>query len=357
MTNSAEEPPEPVRHFLPLEDGRNMAYYTFLVEDGNEDPSKKHPVLYLHGFPGSGLEGVVCAREVALAGGCLFSPDRPGFGYSDPWPKLEQISTGTSDNTYAEGHARMNLFIKDLWSLVRMKRWQSFSVIGVSGGGPYAAAMLASYLEARFGDSNQRPVARLAAVSLVASMCCSAGVDGMMPKNKALCDLVSKRKTSWWSETKLHLMFGVSRLFLTLLPMRLVLKAIPTKDLPEVDKASYADPAFGPYMMKCIQSSFRQGSTAAVLEAAILYYPEQGFETALKKHYQKTVDEGGDTDSLPRVAIFQGDLDVNVSPSHAAYIQKEWLSDTAKFVRYQDLGHISMIVQKADDFSQFAVHG
>jgi esterase/lipase len=135
-----------------------------------------------------------------------------------------------------------------------------------------------------------------------------------------------------------------------------VLKLIPTKHLPEVDKASFADPAFGDYMIKCIKSSFRQGANAAVLEANILYYPEQGFETTLKKRYQKIVAEG-DTDSLPRVAIFQGGLDVNVPPSHAEYIHKEWLSETAKLVRYQDLGHISMIIQKADEYSQFAVHG
>jgi pimeloyl-ACP methyl ester carboxylesterase len=355
--SSVEEPPEAVRHFLPLEDGRKMAYYTFLVEDGNEDPSKKHPVLYLHGFPGSGLEGAVCAREVALAGGCLFSPDRPGFGYSDPWPELRRTSiTSTSDDTLAEGHARMNSFIEDLWYLIRSKRWQSFSLIGVSGGGPYATAMLASYLEAQYSDSKKPPVARLEAVSLVAGMCCSAGPDGMMPDNKTLCDLVANRKTSWWSDTKLHLIFGIPRLFLTVLPERLVLKLLPTKHLPEVDKASFADPAFGDYMIKCIKSSFRQGTNAAVLEATILYYPEQGFETTLKKRYQKIVAEG-DTDSLPRVAIFQGELDVNVPPSHAEYIQKEWLSETAKVVRYQDLGHISMIIQKADEYSQFAVHG
>jgi pimeloyl-ACP methyl ester carboxylesterase len=352
-----QEPPEAVRHFLPLDDGRKMAYYTFLVEDGNEDPSKKHPVLYLHGFPGSGLEGAVCAREVALAGGCLFSPDRPGFGYSDPGPKLEQTSiTGTFDDALAEGHARMNSFIEDLWYLIRSKRWQSFSVIGVSGGGPYATAMLASYLEAQYSDSKKPPVARLEAVSLVASICCSAGLDGMMPDNKAIGDLVAKRKTSWWSDTELHLMFGVSRLFLTVLPARLVLKLISTKHLPEVDKASFAEEAFGTYMVKCIKSSFRQGANAAVLEATIIFYPEQGFETTLKKRYQKLVAEG-DTDSLPRVAIFQGDLDVNVPPSHAEYIHKEWLSETAKIFRYQDLGHISMIIQKADDYSQFAVHG
>jgi pimeloyl-ACP methyl ester carboxylesterase len=354
-----QEPPEAVRHFLPLEDGRKMAYYTFMVEDGNEDPSKKHPVLYLHGFPGAGLEGAVCAREVAKAGGCLFSPDRPGFGHSDPGPKLEQTSiTGTFDDALAEGYARMNSFIEDLWNLVRSKRWQSFSLIGVSGGGPYATAMLASYLEDQYSEAKKPPVARLEAVCLVAGICCSAGLDSMMPDNKTICDLVVKRKTSWWSDTKLHLMFGASHLFLTVLPARLVLKLIPTKHLPEVDKDSFAeeDSAFGTYMVKVIKSSFRQGSNAAVLEASIVFYPEQGFETTLKKRYQKIVAEG-DTDSLPRVAILQGQLDVNVPPSHAEYIHKEWMLETAKIFRYQDLGHISMIIQKADDYSQFAVHG
>jgi pimeloyl-ACP methyl ester carboxylesterase len=346
-----EDAPEAVQHFLTLEDGRKMAYYTFLAEEGNEDPSKKHPVLYLHGFPGTGLEGAICAKEVALAGGCLFSPDRPGFGHSDPWPKMEQTSTSTSDRTLAEGHARTNLFIEDLWALVRSKQWQSFSVIGVSGGGPYATAMLVSYLEARYSDSKLPPVARLEAISLVGGICCAAGVDGMMSDNKRLYDLVAKQK-----KRELRLTFGMARLFMTILPARLMLKLIPKKELPEVDQACFADPTIGKHMIKLLKSSLRQGAKGAALEAAILFHSEQGFESTLKERYKKIVAEG-ETDSLPRVAIFYGALDVNVPPLHAEYMHKEWLLETAKVVRYVDLGHISMILQKSTEYSQFAVHG
>jgi pimeloyl-ACP methyl ester carboxylesterase len=349
--SSMEEPPEAVQHFLTLEDGRKMAYYTFLAEEGSEDPSKKHPVLYLHGFPGTGLEGAVCVREVALAGGCLFSPDRPGFGHSDRWPKLEQTGTGTSDSTLAEGHARTNLFIEDLWSLIRSKGWQSFSVIGVSGGGPYATAMLSSYLEARYGESKLPPIARLEAISLVGGICCAAGIEGMMSDNKRLYDLVAKQK-----KRELRLTFGMARFFMTILPARLMLKLIPKKELPKVDQACFADPTIGTHMIKLLKSSLRQGGKAAALEVAILFHSEQGFESTLKERYQKIVAEG-ETDSLPRVAIFQGALDVNVPLSHAEYMHKEWLLETAKVVRYEDLGHISMILQKPTEYSQFAVHG
>src|SRR4051795_13203577 len=63
-----------------LGDGRTLAY----AECGDPDG---WPVLGCHGSPSSRLERHVEARETSRGGGGRrVSPDRPGFGRSDPSP-------------------------------------------------------------------------------------------------------------------------------------------------------------------------------------------------------------------------------------------------------------------------------
>ena len=101
-----------------LRDGRQLAYTEWGDPDGK-------PVLYFHGMPGSRLW---CPDEVATAAAHvrLIVPDRPGFGRSDP---LER-------RTYAD-------WPKDVEALADELGIDSFAVVGVSAGGPYAAACAA----------------------------------------------------------------------------------------------------------------------------------------------------------------------------------------------------------------------
>lgn len=102
-----------------LADGRVLAY----IELG--DPSGA-PVMYFHGFPGSRLEGRLAADAARRRGLRLLAPDRPGFGASTWQPR----------RTLAGWAA-------DAGSLADTLGIERFSVVGVSGGGPYALACAA----------------------------------------------------------------------------------------------------------------------------------------------------------------------------------------------------------------------
>jgi len=101
-----------------MSDGRRLAYTEWGLPDGK-------PVLYFHGRPGSRLW---CPDEeaTAAAGVRLIMPDRPGIGRSDP---LE-------GRTFAD-------WPKDVEALAEALGISSFGVVGVSYGGPYAAACAA----------------------------------------------------------------------------------------------------------------------------------------------------------------------------------------------------------------------
>jgi pimeloyl-ACP methyl ester carboxylesterase len=84
------------------------------------------PVMYFHGFPGFRPEGRLAADAARRRGLRLLAPDRPGFGASTRQPR----------RTLAGWAA-------DAGSLADTLGIERFSVVGVSGGGPYALACAA----------------------------------------------------------------------------------------------------------------------------------------------------------------------------------------------------------------------
>ena len=100
---------------LTLPDGRRLAY----AEYG--DPHGQ-PTLYFHGFPGSRVEAALAHANALEAGARLIAVDRPGIGGSDRKPGRRLLDWPT-DVVHLAAHL----------GLAR------FAVIGVSGGGPYAA--------------------------------------------------------------------------------------------------------------------------------------------------------------------------------------------------------------------------
>ena len=103
---------------IPLPDGRSLAYAEYGMPDGR-------PVLWMHGLPGSRLDWSVGSGPALLTelGLRLIAPDRPGFGKSSPH--------------HGRTHAS---FVTDLASLTATLGLESGTVLGYSGGAPYALA-------------------------------------------------------------------------------------------------------------------------------------------------------------------------------------------------------------------------
>lgn len=85
------------------------------------DPKGK-PIFYFHGWPASRLSGSETDEAAKKIGARVISPDRPGFGISDY--KEDRTLLSWADD------------VKELADKLKIKK---FAVMGVSGGGPYAA--------------------------------------------------------------------------------------------------------------------------------------------------------------------------------------------------------------------------
>ncbi|MHA3772477.1 alpha/beta fold hydrolase [Verrucomicrobiota bacterium sgz303538] len=112
---------------LLLRDDRRLGFAEYGAPDGCV-------VFYFHGFPGSRLEARLLDRPARELGARIIAVDRPGCGRSDVQPA----------RTLGE-------WPDDVLALADALRIERFSVLGVSGGGPYAlacAALLAERLRA-----------------------------------------------------------------------------------------------------------------------------------------------------------------------------------------------------------------
>jgi pimeloyl-ACP methyl ester carboxylesterase len=99
-----------------LRDGRRLGY----TEWG--DPGGR-PLLYFHGWPGARVEGRLGGEAARARGVRLIALDRPGMGLSDYQPRRTLVDW---PDDVAQVAAALGL--------------DRFAVLGISGGGPYAAA-------------------------------------------------------------------------------------------------------------------------------------------------------------------------------------------------------------------------
>jgi pimeloyl-ACP methyl ester carboxylesterase len=99
-----------------LPDGRQLEYVIYGDEDG-------FPVVYCHGFPASHLEASLFLGDIQKAHVRLIVPNRPGYGGSDYQPR-RRIVDWTKDVHFLCDHLDLD----------------HYSVLGVSGGAPYAVS-------------------------------------------------------------------------------------------------------------------------------------------------------------------------------------------------------------------------
>lgn len=101
---------------MTLPDGRELAW----LEAG--DPAGP-PVVVMHGSPGSRLQVSFDEATIAASGVRFIAPDRPGYGHS----------------TY-QSRRTLSGWAADVKALADHLALPRFGVVGISGGGPHAAA-------------------------------------------------------------------------------------------------------------------------------------------------------------------------------------------------------------------------
>lgn len=102
--------------FIKLQNNRKLCYAEYGYPHG-------FPIFFFHGWPGSRLQGAgldKMARRIKVR---LIAIDRPGFGKSDYYDERTLLD-----------------WPKDVLALADGLKLKKFSVLGNSGGGPYAAA-------------------------------------------------------------------------------------------------------------------------------------------------------------------------------------------------------------------------
>jgi pimeloyl-ACP methyl ester carboxylesterase len=106
----------PDTRVMELPDGRELAW----LEAGRQ---RGRPVFAFHGTPGSRRQVSFDEKPIVAAGVRMIAPDRPGYGLSSFHPG-RSLAGWAADVSALADHLKLD----------------SFAVIGVSGGGPHAAA-------------------------------------------------------------------------------------------------------------------------------------------------------------------------------------------------------------------------
>ena len=275
---------------LQLEDGRLLGYAVYGDPEGR-------PIFYFHGFPGSRLEARLADHVAARLGVRLIALERPGFGLSDFKPGRTIIE-----------------WPDDVVKIADALGINRFAAIGVSGGGPYAAACALRIPE------------RLTTVAIV----CGLGpldspnsTDRMNRDNHLI--FVLGRRLPWLARISLwRAAYQVRRNPEAMLGRMIVA-------LPQPDKAVLARPEVKITMKDNFVEAFRSGSRGATCEL-LLHTRPWGF--LLK-------------DIATRVDLWHGEQDASVPATMGKYLARTIPNCRAIF--YPGEGHFSLVINHMEE--------
>jgi pimeloyl-ACP methyl ester carboxylesterase len=276
--------PERPNQQILLRDGRRLGF----AEYG--DPAGK-PILYFHGWPSSRLEARAMRGVIAQMGLRIIAPDRPGYGLSD-FKSERAIVDWTQDVAALADHL----------DLAR------FAVLGVSGGGPYAAACGARLAE------------RLTSVLLVCSMGPTdtpEATRGMVPLNRWLLSFA--RNTPWLAQRAagfcLRTLWGTGD------------QVIPEQIescLPQSDQQTLSDPELRRLLTESSREGLRPGVDGAAWDGFLFSRP-WGFDL---------------NGIRTPVHLWHGEKDVVVPASMGHFLANNIPGCVARF--YPQDGHFSL---------------
>jgi pimeloyl-ACP methyl ester carboxylesterase len=273
-----------------LRDGRRLGY----AEYG--DPGGA-PVLYFHGFPGSRLEARP-AHSIALAMNVrLVAIDRPGYGLSDDLPGRTLLD-----------------WPGDVVELADQLALERFSIIGVSGGGPYAAVTAA------------RIPQRLRAVAIACGL--APLVDPQsgsgLPKLRGAPGFFARR-----SPRLACMLLATAAPFIRRHPEGLLFH-FRERSTP-ADRDVLARPEVWKSFCDSLSEAFRSGSKGAVRDLQ-LYSRYWGFRL------QEIRSE---------VQLWQGELDTIIPAEMGRYYEREIPDCRASY--HSDEGHLSLVFNHIDE--------
>ncbi len=248
---------------LRLADGRLLGYAEYGDPNG-------YPVFAFHGTPG-------CRHMFRLAdplareqGFRLIAPDRPGFSLSSPMPSRS-----------------LSNWPKDVETLADDLEIDRFAVIGVSGGGPYAAATAALL------------VARVSGAALV-SPAGPVGIPGLVPLLSS-----EHRRIFLHLARSPHLanaVFTTMRIAVTYTPT-LALRGLMSR-AADIDRNILLRPEIGSNLIESMAEGLIDGISGAAQDLRLFVAPWD-FQFARI--------------SAP-CKVWQGDVDRNVPPAAARYL-------------------------------------
>jgi pimeloyl-ACP methyl ester carboxylesterase len=269
-----------IDHTIKLKDGRRLGY----AEYG--DPKGK-PVFFFHGWPSSRMHASYYHQAAKKLRARIISPDRPGVGLSDFKPKRTLLA-----------------WADDVLELANQLQIRKFSVIGISGGGPYAAVCAFKIPQ------------KIKKVGIVV---------GLAPTNIKgnLDDIALLNKTGWANYHRYPLLANLSA-FLGLLE---------TKYLPFSFSVSFVSKQDRRMLTRSIKDAtgknrkqaFKQGYKGPALDLK-LYTSNWGFK--LNKIKSK-------------VFLWYGDADKNVSLNMGKYYASQ--IPNSKLIIYPNEGHFLQI--------------
>ncbi len=253
-------------HLLELDDGRTIGYATWGDPQGT-------PVFIAHGTPGSrralspGLDDPEWLRQQRLR---FIGVDRPGYGYSDPWPEASLLEC-------AEDFVR----VADHLGLER------FAALGVSGCGPYAIALGALVPE------------RIKGVAIVSGL-------GMLDRTGALEGMskgnVEEIKMAMDSPEDLATALGEAAEAIREDPEGSFAEL--SDELPEVDQQMLERPDIRAFLIETFQEAVRRGATGWIDDLRQV------------RPWPFRLDEIGGVD----MRIHHGEADVLVPAHHAKHL-------------------------------------
>ena len=247
------------------------------------------PVLFCHGLADSRLSARLFAQAAGELGLRLVAPDRPGVGGTDP-RRLRRLAD----------------WVEDAALVLDAVGAGPVALLGVSAGGPFAAACAA------------RLPGRVRSLTLV----CPLGAPGwptrgMAPGQRLALQLARHVPAfgGWFLGRLAALADRSPRLFLRL----------ATSELPGIDRRTLAQPGMREAFLAGYTEAFRRGSWGVAQDLRVLTRP-WGFELG--------------SVTVP-ASIHHGDADATVPPQHARLLAEA--IPGAQLQLYPGHGHFSIL--------------